>query len=208
MQLELFFLGAVNLKESRDNRETRICCTLRVSLLNYDAGSCVVTADGCREYVFRWTSHKFFDLWSYSDDSGGGDIAEYITETSPRHALATAISLHFEIPRAPEIFAAIDLALPPVPVDAPPCGQCRCRVQCKEKKGPHVGHFCRDCGKWSKWDSVPATDSSALEFRMPFGKHKGEVLRDVPDDYLDWLYENCSNKKIAELARLAYEAKR
>ncbi len=25
---------------------------------------------------------------------------------------------------------------------------------------------------------------------MPFGKHKGEKLIDVPDDYLLWLYEN------------------
>lgn len=25
---------------------------------------------------------------------------------------------------------------------------------------------------------------------MPFGKHKGKHLKDVPDDYLLWLYDN------------------
>lgn len=26
--------------------------------------------------------------------------------------------------------------------------------------------------------------------RMPFGKHKGENIEEVPADYLVWLYEN------------------
>lgn len=26
--------------------------------------------------------------------------------------------------------------------------------------------------------------------RMPFGKHKGEDIADVPDDYLEWVLEN------------------
>jgi uncharacterized protein (DUF3820 family) len=26
---------------------------------------------------------------------------------------------------------------------------------------------------------------------MPFGKHKGEKLEDVPTDYLEWALENC-----------------
>lgn len=25
---------------------------------------------------------------------------------------------------------------------------------------------------------------------MPFGKHKGKLLKDVPSDYLLWVYEN------------------
>lgn len=27
--------------------------------------------------------------------------------------------------------------------------------------------------------------------RMPFGKHKGELLEDVPESYLRWLLRNC-----------------
>jgi uncharacterized protein (DUF3820 family) len=26
---------------------------------------------------------------------------------------------------------------------------------------------------------------------MPFGKHKGEKLEDVPVDYIEWALENC-----------------
>jgi hypothetical protein len=28
---------------------------------------------------------------------------------------------------------------------------------------------------------------------MPFGKHRGEDLDDVPDDYLCWVLDNCTN---------------
>jgi hypothetical protein len=27
---------------------------------------------------------------------------------------------------------------------------------------------------------------------MPFGKHKGESLRDIPYDYLSWVLDNCT----------------
>lgn len=30
---------------------------------------------------------------------------------------------------------------------------------------------------------------------MPFGKHKGKKLMDVPDDYLIWLYQNITDKE-------------
>lgn len=34
--------------------------------------------------------------------------------------------------------------------------------------------------------SVPLTDES----EMPFGKHKGEKMKDVPAKYLLWLWDN------------------
>ena len=30
-------------------------------------------------------------------------------------------------------------------------------------------------------------------FTMPFGKHKGTLLKDIPVDYLEWVLENCQN---------------
>jgi Putative quorum-sensing-regulated virulence factor len=29
------------------------------------------------------------------------------------------------------------------------------------------------------------------QYRMPFGKYKGEPLSDLPDDYLQWVLDNC-----------------
>ena len=34
---------------------------------------------------------------------------------------------------------------------------------------------------------VISSTSGESEFRMSFGKHKGKILADVPDDYLQWL---------------------
>lgn len=28
------------------------------------------------------------------------------------------------------------------------------------------------------------------EEEIPFGRHKGRMLQDIPDDYLDWIREN------------------
>ena len=35
--------------------------------------------------------------------------------------------------------------------------------------------------------------------RMPFGKHKGELLEDIPTDYLNWLMENCTLRQDLEM---------
>ena len=32
---------------------------------------------------------------------------------------------------------------------------------------------------------------------MPFGKHKGKEIEDMPSDYLLWLAQNCDNDLIA-----------
>lgn len=34
------------------------------------------------------------------------------------------------------------------------------------------------------------------EFRMPFGKHAGKPLKDIPKGYLHWLKENCSSANV------------
>ena len=38
------------------------------------------------------------------------------------------------------------------------------------------------------------------ERRMPFGKHRGRPLTEVPTDYLWWLHENVDGGRIAEWA--------
>jgi putative quorum-sensing-regulated virulence factor len=47
---------------------------------------------------------------------------------------------------------------------------------------------------------VPAAVDSelahALVVRMPFGKHRGKCLRDIPADYLIWVNINCSNASV------------
>jgi len=45
--------------------------------------------------------------------------------------------------------------------------------------------------------STPSTDNGELArakaMRMPFGKHRHKLLRDVPLSYLRWARDNCSN---------------
>lgn len=36
--------------------------------------------------------------------------------------------------------------------------------------------------------------------QMPFGKHKGEDIEDLPSSYLKWLAENCDDEEICEAA--------
>lgn len=36
--------------------------------------------------------------------------------------------------------------------------------------------------------------------KMPWGKHRGKDIEDVPSDYLLWLAENCDTEKIAVAA--------
>ena len=36
--------------------------------------------------------------------------------------------------------------------------------------------------------------------KMPWGKHKGKDLEDIPSSYIKWLSEECDNETIAEEA--------
>lgn len=41
--------------------------------------------------------------------------------------------------------------------------------------------------------NIPARESmpnNPAEIRMPFGKHKGELIEDLPSDYIRWCLEN------------------
>jgi hypothetical protein len=45
-----------------------------------------------------------------------------------------------------------------------------------------------------------AADDKTLErakaMRMPFGKHRHKLLRDVPQSYLRWAKDNCKNMSV------------
>lgn len=47
---------------------------------------------------------------------------------------------------------------------------------------PHIALHCNVCGRWVAWK--PQNNPIA---EMPFGKHKGIPIAELPDDYLDWL---------------------
>lgn len=42
------------------------------------------------------------------------------------------------------------------------------------------------------------------EITMPFGKHKGESISDLPSSYLKWLAENCNDERICQAADEEY----
>jgi len=39
---------------------------------------------------------------------------------------------------------------------------------------------------------------------MPWGKHKGEEIDDLPSSYLRWLAESCDDDQICEAADIEY----
>lgn len=39
------------------------------------------------------------------------------------------------------------------------------------------------------------------DLAMPWGKHRGTLICDLPSSYLRWLDEECDNEEIAEAAR-------
>ncbi len=51
--------------------------------------------------------------------------------------------------------------------------------------GPHLGVYCARCGRWITW----APSGRPIEV-MPFGKHKGSPIADLPHAYLEWVLEN------------------
>lgn len=59
--------------------------------------------------------------------------------------------------------------------------------------GKQVSHyaFCRWCGhQLSTSIRNEITTESAAGFQLPFGKHKGKKLSEIPKDYLEWAIKN------------------
>lgn len=51
--------------------------------------------------------------------------------------------------------------------------------------------------------SEEVTLEEALEYTLPFGKHKGKRLTEVPEDYIEWMLGNSTDERILKLIELA-----
>lgn len=51
--------------------------------------------------------------------------------------------------------------------------------------------------------SQPLTREDALNYVLPFGKHKGEKLQDIPETYLQWMLSEDKYKKYHNIITLA-----
>jgi hypothetical protein len=62
---------------------------------------------------------------------------------------------------------------------------------------PHFARLdCGDCGRWLRWVGAPMTFDRAAAFVMPFGKHAGKTLAEIPRDYLLWGLEKINRPSI------------
>jgi uncharacterized protein (DUF3820 family) len=53
---------------------------------------------------------------------------------------------------------------------------------------PHYARTgCKSCGRNLGWEPAPMTVERARAFVMPFGKHAGKTLPEVPREYLGFL---------------------
>ena len=74
----------------------------------------------------------------------------------------------------------------------------------------HVGAFCSACNTWLQWLPSQKTIvkrtvelTQVGEIVMPFGKHKGLRLKDIPKDYLQWMAENSNQEEWRQKAKAA-----
>lgn len=62
----------------------------------------------------------------------------------------------------------------------------------------HIEAKCPDCEKFIKW--LPQWVNPG-DFRLPFGKHSGQALKDVDRKYLEWCRENLQEDKIKKIIK-------
>jgi uncharacterized protein (DUF3820 family) len=71
------------------------------------------------------------------------------------------------------------------------CDGCGC-IELSFKFNPNnkaIQMRCKDCNAWAGNYKYATLET----YIMPFGKHKGEKLIDLPKKYLEWLYYNCDS---------------
>jgi hypothetical protein len=70
------------------------------------------------------------------------------------------------------------------------CRHCGSIALDMRTRGPHLGIYCARCSRWLGW--VP---QGRPVKNMPFGKHKGTAVKDLPADYLNFVLENVQLSK-------------
>ena len=59
------------------------------------------------------------------------------------------------------------------------------------RSGDHIKATCQNCGKYIKFLKQNIQGGKLKDDSlMPYGKHKGTKLANVPSEYLRWMYEN------------------
>jgi hypothetical protein len=83
-----------------------------------------------------------------------------------------------------------------------PCSKCNSTQTEQRKQGPHIGEYCKDCGKWLRWVSQY---TNIEDFIWPVGnKHKGKSLGSIiktDQAYLQWAADNISSPNLKRKAR-------
>jgi uncharacterized protein (DUF3820 family) len=60
---------------------------------------------------------------------------------------------------------------------------------------------CAACGAFIRWAAKPIDPAEAAAFAMPFGRHRGVPMGELPRDYLAWLaHAEGISPRIAERA--------
>lgn len=57
-----------------------------------------------------------------------------------------------------------------------------------------------EIGEDNRYVKEISPTEEAAGFIMPFGKHKGKALADCPEDYIRWVAENLTDRKIRDRA--------
>ena len=61
------------------------------------------------------------------------------------------------------------------------------------------------CMDWNMSDMNPAALEKVLTFRMPYGKHQGRILAELPGNYLAWFARQGFPKgELGQLLELMY----
>lgn len=77
------------------------------------------------------------------------------------------------------------------------CPKCKSTDYREVRTKDSIGRFrvkaeCAKCSAYIKFLFIDGIgdDEKIAEYEMPFGKHKGEKLIDIPQDYLEWASNN------------------
>lgn len=79
------------------------------------------------------------------------------------------------------------------------CKKCGCdKFTVNHSPGGHAKAECSTCGAYLQFIPQGPEPTHIGEVVIPFGKHKGARLAQIPDEYLRWAAENLESTKWRE----------